>query len=272
MPSPWPIVDANFEYLPTPDTNELAFRVRMGIDSLRLDALPQRGVTTYAEAQIPNKPRLPDQNLASYIFTLIDRAEPGYISFFFGAPKTEEEKYTPYKTLPGTMLYNWPRVVYAVAFAESDTDAVRRFQPGQMSNRQAIYVPAYRSRLKEKASVYAPSPMETRSYLSPTPFVPTSTIVPTPQPIWWEVAGDSGSATCLHEDMRLPAVGIKWGRLPGIQPPPEQCRPYRDFPATPMTDWQPFVLESEQSETDTGLYQMREVVLFPPLVGEEMTF
>jgi hypothetical protein len=124
-----------------------------------------------------------------------------------------------------------------------------------------------RLRAKEQKTerTFALCKTKLKKYLSPTPFEVPQRIQPATSEVEWVINGQEFKLSCLHPELTLPAAGKYWsskytvGKVTGI---PSDLR---TFPATPMKDWQPFVIgRTRRQREDLGLYEMIEQWIIPP--------
>jgi len=259
--TPNPNSDAILKKVPTDIVGEYALRLIVTERHVRPDTVLTEG-TTYLDLPISNTLK-PDVNLwGHYILIKVTDGPEGYHSYWFGKPKTEAEKLVPYKTIPGAKHYDWPTVLHAIAFADDAEFPVTEIRPGNRS----VKVPRKRARAVKTESVFALCKTETRYYLSPTKFDIPPHPQPTPSEVVWVVNGQEDRLVCLHDDLTLPARGSSWnltdiqGDVTDVGIPSKT----RTFPATPLTEWQPFTLDDNQRELETGHYLRTKLIIFPP--------
>lgn len=265
--------DQTFELLATPDPGELAFRVAVATKDLARLALPSEG-TTYAACPFPNKPRLNELAWSTYKLTQSSQAAPGWLWYYFGKPKTAEQAATAYREVTGSRHFDWPAVLYGVVFVRDNINQVRDTRPATSGSRTQIWRPGVNARKVMKPGVFALCRTLTRYYLNTEAFTLKANIQPSPGHVEWNYKEARGSMTALHDDLDLPADGTHYdmsannGNITAVSRPPNQ----RHFPATPMTDWSAFVIEDDQRQIDSGLWQRVTTTLYPPPSAEEGTF
>jgi len=258
--SPDRAIDQTFELLDTPNPAEVAFRIAVGKHNLRVADLPAEGDAYKSLRCQADKPRVDE--FGDYVMTKREDGPPGYFFFFFGQDKTDAEKRTPWKTHDGDgQTYEWPRVVRGILFAE-DTDFPVEVRTGvNLTTEQ----PRLRARLNETERTFAHCRTVLKYYQAPTEFKVPARVQPATSRLRWVINGDEDEADCLHPTLTLPAAGSRWSvrynagaSLPGV--PSAQ----RTFPATPMQDWQPFVIRSTHRQHPSGVWEYIEEWIIPP--------
>lgn len=207
-------------------------------------------------------------SLKNYIWT--GSFQSGRHRIFTYVPSmTQEEIETPFLIKSGTRHYDWPTVLYAMPFAVVENDPLTRYYPGKPSERISYTVDRKIARPVIKEGVFASCETREYHYMSPTPFDIKSEPVPAPNRVYWDTDGDSGSLPCLHDKITLPVRGDYWAQINGV---PSGVyggiNPYRTFQATEMTDWDTIVVDDNQSQTQSGLWERIRVELDPPLITD----
>jgi hypothetical protein len=263
--TPRPSSDSVLTKVPTPLVGEWALRLKVSQNAVRPDYVITKGMT-YADLNI-DRAMKPEVDLyGDYILTQVTGIDGGYNDYWFGKAKTEDQATTPYKTETGNKHYDWPTVLHAVAFADDPEYPVTETRPGP----RTVSVPRKRARAIVTESAFALCRTVTNYYLNTKPFdIPTHP-QPVPAAVSWVVNNSETSLVCLHTDMDLPARGQTWniteiaGEIEVVGNPSRT----RNFPATPFTDWQPFVIADDQQELPTGHYRRITTILYPPTAAE----
>jgi hypothetical protein len=267
--TPNPTSDDILTPVPTPRVGEWALRLAVTKRVVRPDLILTEG-TTYRNLPI-NHTLKPDVHLwGDYLLTKVEPGPPGYDYYWFGKPKTDLEKRTPYYDEPGDgRHYQWPTVLHGVLFAEDYEFPVE--------TRIGVDLTVERARLVAKVNktdeAFALCATRIKKYLAPTAFKQPERIQPTTSEVEWVINGVPERLSCLHRTITLPAAGRDWslkysvGNIPGL--PGET----RTFPATPMADWEPFVISrTHRQREDIGLYELVEEWVIPPDRAAQPTF
>jgi hypothetical protein len=259
--TPRPASDSILTKVPTPITGEWALKLLVSESAVRPDYVITDGMA-YKDLRIDLSARPEVDFWGNYILTQVTDGPPGYNTYWFGKPKTEEEAFTPYYDKPGdSEHYEWPAVLHGILFAEDPEFPV--------TINIGVNLTIKRERLVAKEQkterTFALCKTRVKKYLSPTPFEVPDRPQPATSEVEWVINGQTFKLSCLHDELTLPAAGKNWspkftvGQVNGLP------RELRTFPATPMTDWEPFVTSQthRQREAD-GLYELIEQWIIPP--------
>jgi len=267
--TPRPASDSILTKVPTPLVGEWSLRLMVSESVVRPDYVIAKGMT-YRDLRI-DRALKPEVNLwGDYVLTRVTGADGGYNAYWFAKPKSELERNTPYKEEAGrSRHYEWPAVLHGILFAE-DRDFPVEVQTGV---NLTTLRPRLVARVAKTPRTFALCRTVVKSYLSPTPFRPPQRPQPATSEVEWVINGQAERLECLHEQLTLPAAGGNWspkftvGQVKGL--PTE----LRIFPATPLVDWEPFVVSQshDQRESD-GLYELVEEWLMPPDRAERTSF
>jgi len=267
--TPRPASDSILTKVPTPLVGEWALRLMVAESVVRPDYVITEGMA-YRDLRI-DRALKPEVNLwGDYILTRVTPGESGYNAYWFAKPKTEVEKYTPYREDPGrSRHYEWPTVLHGVLFAE-DPEFLVEVQTGVTLT---VKRPQLVARARKTNSTFALCRTVIKRYLSPTPFDVPQRPQPAAEEVEWVINGKPQSLVCLHDTITLPAAGKYWsvkttaGDVQGL--PSDQ----RTFFATPMKDWEPFVTSQDTGQRQAdGLYELNEEWLIPPDRARKSTF
>lgn len=257
-------VDEIFTLLTTPNPAEVVVRQAVCWRDMPLGWRPQLN-SKYRDLPGTMAEKVDPHLWGDYELVEIKDAPHPYHYYFYAAPKTEEEALTPWRTVRGKARhYEWPAVLHGIAFAE-DTEFPIEQDLGQGFK---IKRPRLVSRPILTVSTFCLCETEIEYFLSPRPFTLGAEVQPAPSEVRWQVDGGEERLTCLHDDLWLPAEGKSWslkysvGQIEGS--PSER----RFFPATPMTNWQPFIVSKSNEQLETGLWEMKRERIYPPRTGE----
>ena len=256
-----PASDSILTKVPTPLTGEWALRLMVSQSVVRPGYVIAEGMT-YRDLRIDTALK-PEVDLwGDYVLTRVTGAEGGYNAYWFARARTDEERATPYKVEPGRRRhYEWPAVLHGILFAE-DTEFPVEVNIG-------VNLTVKRARLIARASkterTFALCNTLLKRYLSEKPFELPQRPQPAASEVEWVINGQPEKLVCLHDKLILPAAGNNWslkysaGKINGI---PGDTR---TFPATPMKDWEPFVISGDPSQRESdGLYELIEEWIIPP--------
>ncbi len=267
--TPNPAPDSVLTQLATPIATEVVIRLAVSTRSLKPESRPTVG-SKYRDLNIDSTSR-PDVELWGE-YVCLDKFEngpEGYHYFYFGKAKTQEQIATPYQVEPGrSRHYEWPAVLKGVLFAEDYEFPVK--------TRVGVSLTVERPRLVARENkverTYALCRTVLKKYLSPLPFDVPQRPQPAASEIEYVINGTPNRLTCLHPTLTLPAAGGTWsarftaGKVTGLP------APTRTFPATPLTDWEPFVLSQDHRQLESGVYELTEEWLIPPDRAKQPTF
>jgi hypothetical protein len=262
--TPPPSSHLHFDPKVDDDSGEWWFRIAIATSQLRIEDLPALR-TPYKDTALRAVNARTDL-WGDYLLIKYTNGPDGYLWANFAKAKTEDQATTPYKTETGNKHYDWPTVLHAVAFADDPEYPVTETRPGP----RTVSVPRKRARAIVTESAFALCRTVTKYYLGNEPFnIPTHP-QPVPAAVSWVVNNSETSLVCLHTDMDLPARGQSWniteiaGEIEVVGNPSRT----RNFPATPFTDWQPFVIADDQQELPTGHFRRITTTLYPPTSAE----
>jgi hypothetical protein len=260
--TPDPPSDQILTKLPTPKTGEWALRLFVSQRHLKPGMNLVEGVTTYKSLSSSEILKPDVDTWGDYLLTRIDTGPPGYVAFYFGAPKTDTQKNTPHKVEPGdSRHYEWPTVLRGIGFAE-DPEFPITVQVGVSLIVKRPQLVAWEDK-SERA--FALCKTVQKHYLAPTAFDVPQRPQPATSEIEWVINGKPERLSCLHPKLTLPAAGQNWS--PKYTAGTVQGMPTatRTFHATPLTDWEPFVIsQTHRQNPATGLYELVEEWIIPP--------
>jgi len=248
-----------FEALPTPNPEEVSIRVWQDANQISADTIPTIGMA-YKDTKLPSRPRV--ETFGEYVYTFMSK-EGDDLWFYFGKPKTQLERDTPFRVFSGTRQHTWDAVL-------EDLYAVRSTFPQTVNNGTATSsTPSIFSRYRYRPAVSYNSVVIIEQFLAPTPW-PRSAFIHE-QPVPTDVNGSYVGIPmkferCLHDICEfpelVPGASVIYGV--GTKMPPVGRNPARQiFPATNFVDWAPFYLADDQQPVN-GLFLRERVKIFPP--------
>ena len=262
MPDP-----LNWETLPTPNPNEIMFRVRGNSNQIapsQIPTLEQR----YRSCPLPGVlPRMDEFSLYQYVH--MEREGP-YLWFYYGKPKTDEEKNTPFRAYFSTRVYNWDAVLEDLYAVKSTT-----FPQSVNINTTVETTARIFARYRYRPEIEYNSKILIEQFLSPTPWKGSQ--LEHDQPVPTNIQGsyigiDMTFVKCLHplcefnELIPSPQIvqGVGTQNVVGGRNIGKQT-----FPATNFTDHAPFYLSDEQMPVQgTGMWLRERVKIYPPPTPE----
>lgn len=262
--TPFPVSHLHFDPKVDDDSGEWWFRVAVSTAQIRPAQLPAPG-TLYKEAGLRAVNARMDE-WGDYKLMKYANGPDGYVWAHFGKVKTEEELRVPYKEKSKSKHYDWPTVVHAIAFADDSEFPVTETRPGG----RTVKIPRKRARLIKTNTAFALCKWVTRYYLGPDQFnIPTHP-QPTENEITWVTNDGEKSVVCLHPDLYLPARGQTWNvtEIQGDVTVVGNPSATRFFPGTPLETWQPFIIEDDQEELESGLFRRFQTTIYPPPSAE----
>lgn len=260
-PDDWP--NRVCEVLATPDPGRVAFRVAVGTHNLRTAELPVVGERFRAARCQVEKGRVDE--FGDYLMTKIEQGPPGYLWLFY-APDDEGLR-EPWRVVRGNgRHYEWPRVVLGFGVAEDAEDLVEVDVTRSLKAR----VPRLVGRWVVREQAFALCRTELRFFLSARPFEVGMYEQPVPGELSWFLQGQEGRMTALHGDLTLPAAGGAWNLKYGTGTVKGLPGDSRFFPATVMRDWRPFCVGYRHGQTESGMWELVEEWIFPPVTGRVM--
>lgn len=187
--------DNTFKSVPTPDPNEMSFRVRASASSIFPSQIPKKFTPFKKCDRAINKSRVLQQKIGSYLYSSFTE-EGDYLWFCFARPKTDEEKSTPFETQYEREFYHWPEILVSLSFLSADT--IPFFGGDEWIITQ-----------KSRAAYDGLTRIKVEKFTSPTPFAPAAARSPQPGVISWNFGNTKGQTNeCLHGRIRVP--GTYW--------------------------------------------------------------
>lgn len=255
--------EVKLEVIPTPNPSEMAVRITQDANQMRISATPTLGeLYSISQAKLPPAGRR--QDFQNYVYC--DSSKEGDdLWFYYAKPKTQTEKYTPFRTSLSTRQYPWPGVLYTVDIYKTNS-----FPQTVYNGTSTVSAPRYFAKYRYKPTPNVSSVVQIDEYLSHTPY--SKTDVTHIQPIPTDINGNFLGLSvdfprCLHPkvifDTNIPGAQKVFGQGTvdnvGNWNPNQQI-----FPATNFLDWAPFVIEDDVTLVN-GQYYRRKVTIFPPV-------
>lgn len=271
MPPPLPVKGPTgnyFDLLPTPNPEELSFRVKEHAKDFKATQMPRK-YTPYKDCKMLSvKPSVQIEGYGDYLYTHVTR-NGDYLWFHFSKNKTEAQKNTPFLTFPSSQQYTWPAMLL-------DTYIVKSTFPQATYNGASVVTSStFKDRYRYIPETSYDSLIKVEQYLSPTPWSESQLVHP--QPVPTAVNGDwiglqVRFPRCLHPLIifkeEIPGAQIQIGQ--GAQRSLVPRDPTRQvFPATNFLTWAPFVI-SDKVQLTGGVYLREKVTIFPPPMPEDI--
>lgn len=258
-----------FNLLPTPNPNELMFRVKQPAAIFKSTQMPTIG-TPYSQCDILSvKSVVQLQGYGSYVYVMCSRDKEN-MWFYFGKSRTQAERDTPFRTYYTKQNHPWDAVLEDVYPVQSMKRVVKEYG----STTFPTVEPEYQIRYKYRPAVTVNSVVRIDLYLSEVPWDKAK--FRHEQPIPTDVQGSFGGLDvsfprCLHGTVTFPEALAGAQVVTGVgmvNPPPGRNPSKMIFPATePFTDWADFVLDDEQ-EPVNGLYLRQKKTILAPIRPE----
>jgi hypothetical protein len=169
--------------------------------------------------------------------------------------------------------FYWPTVLLKLQFEKGNLPLSAINAAGEIMDGARVH-PQSRSR---PGNQY-PTWFRIRRFWSDEPFEKNDMhLLPTTDSISWAFDGSSGSfPECLHPGCHFPMINTSGEIIPNagtIDTDEVADMDVREYPPTPMTDWEPYVLEDTRKEIiEGGLAEERILVeAFPPIDDREIS-
>lgn len=271
MPPPLPVKGPTgnyFDLLPTPNPEELSFRVKEHASDFKATQMPKKYTPYKKCSMLSVKPSPQIEGYGDYLYTHVTR-EGDKLWFHFVKNKTPAQKNTPFNTFPSTQQYTWPAILLDTYIVESS------FPQATYNGSTVDTVDTLKDRYRYIPDTTYDSPVIIEQFYSPTPW--TSTQLVHPQPVPTAINGDYIGLSirfprCLHPKIifeeNLPGAQILLGQ--GAQNTRVSRDPRRQvFPATNFEIWAPFVI-SDKVQLVGGAYLREKVTIYPPPLPEDV--
>ena len=281
MPNPvsGPQVPLAFQVVPTPDPNERAIitildqnlftrgtdfpvlkKTLYGKWNAEAGGGKQLAINAYA-----NSPGL----YGDYLYVKQVDAPSGYLGFFWGKNKTDEQKTIPFDSYEVTVEnVPWPSVLRWIQFNEETSFPLSQNFVGANSA-GVVTAPRWLVRRGYLPAQSLTTTVRIKEYLSPTPFPDFLMESDEPQPteVSWDLIGSSGNmGKCLHPKIETPKsngsfrVAYSSGN---IEASTAQVNTSQIFPATNHQDWQEYTINSV-TKNEQGMYHRIQRTFVPP--------
>lgn len=259
-----------FELVPTPNPEELSFRVKGYAADFQATQMPAVGTRYAACSMLRTRPKVQLDGCLDYVYLECQR-EGDWLWFYFGKNKTVAQRNTPFRTSASTRQYPWPGVLYSLDIYKSSEF------PLTIYNGQSIEsAPRYFAKYRYKPTPNVSSVVKIEEYLSEVAY-PQETLTHI-QPIPTDINGDFlgkqiNFPRCLHPrvefDTNVPGAQKVFGQ--GTIGTSSGWNPDKQvFPATNFLDWTPFVIEDDVNLVN-GQYYRRKTTIYPPVSPRKVT-
>ncbi len=257
-----------FDLLDTPDPDESSVAVTCEVDNLRLIQMPVAGTTTYLQFTAGDRSRVDE--FGAYIYTMKSKPGPGLLTFHFAAPKTEEQKRTPWKSSIQRMgNHRWPDILVALGVT-TDYTFPRSATVIEGNEQGVVIAPRYRI-----AEALIPEMNEGTRFLvqefqAPTVFAIPQYRLPCAGAVRFTLPDGTVYAhgESLHDDLELEGLPTSSTTLiGGTGTPSGGTMGSQKFPASNFTRWRPYWFSDEQELRD-GVWYRRRVRVIPPRVSK----
>lgn len=240
-----------FDLMPTPNPDEEVVVVTVETHLIKQRAqLPVAGVTEYKDFQLSPREFLGDYG--QYVFVKKSKPGAGLLSFHFSAPKTEAQKYTPWRTEPrGEKDMFWPNVMERWRAEPDPTRALERRDPTGVT----IYDMQWKAVYVLKPYYQGPTRIERYYYLSPTKFTLKNVRGMQTVSFGWALPGDSmdPARMLLARRFHVPTRIIGPTSFSHIT-----------YDPTYPPGWVRHLHDTDQEQLDSGIWSMWEDYAIPP--------
>jgi hypothetical protein len=266
------LTTSQLQIIPTPSPTEVMIRLvvpdRIIQENMHLTPTgsflelytPYKNVTWVAV-----KPRV--QDFGDYLYVKSEKPGEDTTALFFGKPKTNAEKNTPFRVYSDTHDYVWPAVLLDQYILKSNFPITT--YTGSTTDSATRYFQRFRF---VNATPYN-SIVKIRQYLSTTPWDERELqhIQPVPTPINGAYLGlPINIPRCLHRRLTLPELvpGASIVLGAGMEGSDRFGTPKAQiFPATNFSTWVPFFMYDKQQMVN-GIWLRESAEIFPPPQGE----
>lgn len=258
-----------FSFVPTVNPAEFGIALKCSDADLVDVRLPAPG-TLYQDVDVKTaKPRVGE--FGRYKFThFTPGPEPGISTFYFVRPKTEAEKYKPFRTTPGKQSFTWPRVLLKAPEFKLDPELLvyqdphNLFYSGDTGIRRMWVKETWVDELTCESDVVIEEFLSDEPY--PREMLATRAYVQTPVEYNYPGCDRRGFPACIHGDLDMPGYEEPYirqvmgseVRAMGYTFPPRRIH------ATPMATWMPHVWRDNQVLTEDLQYHRTRITIYPP--------
>lgn len=231
-------------------------------------------ITGTKYGQIPSGigPQGASPQYKDYTLTKVSQRYAGYITLTFAAPKTDQQKFTPFANSYTFGNFYWHPILDALVFIE-DRTFPRFTQGGRSGSSATLTGPTYYVRQGYRPSINEGTRFFKREYFANTPYILPAFMVPHPSSVAYDVPGLRGSfPECLHPEINIPNFqttnaafvagdyAVASGALQG-----------QHFPATNFEDREPYIFSGDAKFQSGGFY-MATLMAIPPFDDSDETF
>lgn len=257
-----------FNLLPTPNPNEVMFRVKQPGAIFKSTQMPTIG-TPFNQCDILSvKSAVQLQGYGSYVYVMCRRDKEN-MWFYFGKSRTQAERDTPFRTYYTKQNHPWDAVLEDLYPVKKLEYVDKDYGSGIYKKTYSTMEPVYSLRYKYRPAVTVNSLVRVDLYLAEVPWDKAK--FRHEQPIPTDVQGSFGGQDvsfprCLHGTVTFPEALAGAQVVSGVgmaNPPPGRNPAKMIFPATNFPDWAPFVIDDEQEPVD-GMYLRQKKTIYPP--------
>lgn len=271
--TPLNVPDRTLEIIPEPgNPAQMMLRLHLATRHMTPDNYPVIGETTYAQLDIPSKPRGADRRFDDFKLVWMDESMPGYLMLNFNKARNDQEKWTPVRSFPDGKLTQWPAVLEGLVMGVDTAapNSVSAPSASDPSGRKVVYIDRLTPFLAMTPQTLALCRVKMDIFVADTPFDIGQYPQPNPGNISWNFgAGGSGSFTGLHPKVVIKRPSSTY-RVVEDATPGTVDAPFQSdliFPATEMEDWEPHYIIADQQH-DRGLYTLTRGRVYPPAKPE----
>lgn len=259
--------DVYWEEVDTPDPNEFAIAVFVKDTFIRgrMSTFPTGTKLRETPDWIPKIPAS-TQEYGEYEFIKRTNKDAEYVTYYFGKPKSEEDKNTPFRpAVTSCKNHRWPMVIHALAkiqdrFMGRSASARSGTSPATNIGPQYYLKEAITQECNEGTLFLL------EEFLSPTPFdipqhqVPVATSMKIILPGVEQTYPESLHGRIEIEDSLSSDAQIVAGAASDFG----SALSGQVFPATNFEDWRPYYLEDDQKQLECGLWHRWRIRVKPP--------
>lgn len=265
----------------TPVPGEVAVEITVRTTQLKEVQLPVVGTTTAGGFIKAQRGALPGNEYANYVYSDCSKNAEGYLKFYFGKPKSAEEREVPFREYPDSEPSMWwPAVLLPETF-----ELGLQFTNSSFAILERVWV-----KYKLRSAQNVPTKKLIREYYAPTPWADADLEVETlgAQEIEWNFGrcGKGTTGLCLHEETYVagwqgwretaPGSGIyilddvRYMQNATQQQDPlvvgtiQYGYPARLYGPTLATDWEDYICLRTQQQQASGGWLLREELAIAP--------
>ena len=248
------------EILPTPNPEEVAFRVRLSATGLFPSQLPRLNTPFNKCGILPIKSRVTQAELGLYEYTQMTK-EGSYLWFYFVKAKKDSEMGEPFETVPACDSHPWPPMLREVKCTPDAKFPLATNVGDSTVNTPRNYVTVD----------YVPEAAEGTRILIKRYYGPRIHLIPQhPAPLATSVNWDIPGANDFYRKALHPAIGVRVTDSGAEIIVGEAARHLKGvegaefFPATNMTEWTRYVFRDGQQKDSNGGWLREQWIAIPP--------